>query len=422
MIALVNTLPDLGYNAHVLTGAPVTFHYDNELSDITNRRMIDHYLEEGIKSSAFSLRRVNILRGVMTDFLRLMLGSVIKINSNHQLPAQHTPVALREYEKAQGYINFFLIYKVVARLPLRVRSLLLALIAWKSGCRTIITTTPFPIRLPFFLKKRFRIIQFVHDLMPLNILETPVDATMHFAKDIVAAVRNCDIVITSSHNARRKLLAAIEGIEASVVYLPCSSLVKKEYVHKQNIIATNKSIGSEFILFMSTLEKRKNAARLIDAYSAIHSLIPQKLVLIGGRGYGYEEINNALKRLPPEAQRKVVTLGYVSESEKWSLLSGASLVAHPAVDEGLGIPVIEAFLAGVPVVATRLDSIEEFSPKECVTYIEDPYDAAEIADKLLFAIHNLSSLKRATLHASPYVEEFFSDANFKERLGKALGA
>ena len=256
--------------------------------------------------------------------------------------------------------------------------------------------------------------------MPLNILETPSDATRGFAQDIITSVHNCDKVITSSHNARRKLVAAVPDIDASVVYLPCSSLDQKKYLHKNHIITTNKSIGKDYILFMSTLEKRKNVARLIDAFSAIHTLSPYKLVLIGNKGYGYEEIEQSIKRLPSSAREKIIILGYVTESEKWSLLLNASLVVHPAIDEGLGIPVIEALLAGVPVVATRLDSVEEFSPEECIAYIEDPYDTSEIADKLLFAINNISSLKRATLNASPYVKEFFSDNNFRRRLKYAL--
>ena len=106
MIALVNSLPELGYNTFVLTGAPVTFRNDNQLCEITNRRMVDHYLEEGIKSSAFRLGKFRVFLGITIDVLRLLFGTSTKISSKHQLPAQHTPLTLREYEKAQGYINF----------------------------------------------------------------------------------------------------------------------------------------------------------------------------------------------------------------------------------------------------------------------------------------------------------------------------
>lgn len=419
-LALIDSLSSLGHSVSLLTGAPVKHHLESTLSGITQRRAINHYLSEGVRSSAFKLTRSRLLVGVCRDMIYLLTRRVSIIPNQTSLPAQHSPDVLRHYNNVDRFVNFYLLYKFTSRIPSRLRSTLIMTIAALSKTDVVITASPFPLKRPFFIPKRIKIVQFVHDVMPLNILETPTDTIDRFVSELRHSMGGADLVITSSHNARKKLGAVIEGLKPIVVYLPNTSFSNDKKLYGPPTSNLGKRVGKKYILFMSTLEKRKNAARLIEAFGLIAGATDSKLVLVGGKGYGREEIEEAFASLDKKAQDSIIFTGYISEREKWALLEGASLVVHPSIDEGLGIPIIEGLVAAVPVLATRLQSIEEFAPDDSVVYIEDPYDVTEIADKLVYCLHNLNTLKQSAIASSSGVNEFFSQENFNNRLQSAL--
>jgi glycosyltransferase involved in cell wall biosynthesis len=109
--------------------------------------------------------------------------------------------------------------------------------------------------------------------------------------------------------------------------------------------------GDRFVLAIGTEERRKGLARLVDAMGAL----PQqdvRLVLAGSRGDASADVDAAIERLPPERAARVLRLGRVDEATKHWLLHRASVLAYPSLDEGFGFPIVEAQLAGTPVVAT----------------------------------------------------------------------
>ena len=114
-----------------------------------------------------------------------------------------------------------------------------------------------------------------------------------------------------------------------------------------------------YILFVGTLEPRKNVGVLLDAYARLAARSPTvpRLVLAGA---ARPEAAEWLARIArPPLSGRVTHLGYVPEAEREQLYAGASVLVLPSLDEGFGIPVLEAMAAGVPVVASTRGALPE---------------------------------------------------------------
>jgi glycosyltransferase involved in cell wall biosynthesis len=133
-----------------------------------------------------------------------------------------------------------------------------------------------------------------------------------------------------------------------------------------------------YILYAGTLEPRKNIHVLMNAFSLIRNKFKLKLVLVGGKGWLYDEI---LKM--PEAlglKEDIIFTGYVSEERLLYLYNYASVFVYPSLYEGFGIPVIEAMSCGVPVVVSDIPSLREVSGGAAMVF--NPSDHEELACRL----------------------------------------
>jgi len=140
------------------------------------------------------------------------------------------------------------------------------------------------------------------------------------------------------------------------------------------------SLPSEFILFVGTLEPRKNLARLIEALASMRNAPP--LVIVGMEGWGDAPLATA---------HDVRFTGFVPAHDLPALYDMCSVFAFPSVLEGYGLPVIEAMAQGAPVVTSRGTSTEEVAGGAAV--LIDPLDVASIAHGISEALANTDSLR-----------------------------
>lgn len=132
----------------------------------------------------------------------------------------------------------------------------------------------------------------------------------------------------------------------------------------------------QLVLSVGSIQKRKNTARLVEAFE----LTPPgwKLILAGAAGYDAESI---LQRIAESPRREDISVtGYVSQAELEHLYTKASLFAFPSLDEGFGIPVIEAMAWGVPVITSDRSALAEVSG-EAALHV-DPENIEELATAL----------------------------------------
>jgi glycosyltransferase involved in cell wall biosynthesis len=115
-----------------------------------------------------------------------------------------------------------------------------------------------------------------------------------------------------------------------------------------------------FVLAVGTLERRKNVPTLVAAFERLANAHDTVHLVIAGRpGDDAPAVQRAIAGLPGPVADRVHLLGPVPEATKSWLLHHASALAYPSLDEGFGFPILEAQLAGTPVVASAVGSIPE---------------------------------------------------------------
>ncbi len=132
-----------------------------------------------------------------------------------------------------------------------------------------------------------------------------------------------------------------------------------------------------FILHVGTLQPRKNIPVLLNAFA---NLPPSglKLVLVGGKGWLYDEIFTQVKKL--KLEERVLFTGYVPDGELPWWYNAAELLVFPSVYEGFGLPVVEAMACGTPVIASNSSSLPEAVGEAGLLF--NPQNAAELADRI----------------------------------------
>lgn len=132
----------------------------------------------------------------------------------------------------------------------------------------------------------------------------------------------------------------------------------------------------KLVLHVGAIQKRKNITRLVDAFAA---LSPEwRLVLAGSAGYGAEEILRHIEASP--AHDRILTTGYLPAEALPQWYARAGIFAFPSLDEGFGMPVLEAMAAGVPVLTSNRSALPEVAGEAAL--LVDPEETDAIAEGL----------------------------------------
>jgi glycosyltransferase involved in cell wall biosynthesis len=130
------------------------------------------------------------------------------------------------------------------------------------------------------------------------------------------------------------------------------------------------------ILNVGAIQRRKNIVRLVEAFE--HTPAEWKLVLAGSLGFDSEAARDRIDRSPRKPD--IQMLGYVSDSELEKLYQRASVFAFPSLDEGFGMPILDAMARGVPVLTSNVSAMPEVAGGAAL--LIDPTDVHSIADGL----------------------------------------
>jgi glycosyltransferase involved in cell wall biosynthesis len=220
---------------------------------------------------------------------------------------------------------------------------------------------------------RQRLVVTVHDLAFLVTPQFfPRDWRTLFRLGLRAAVRRADAVVTPSRNTAEDLLSRTRVDPAKVHVIPLAAAVG-EASEGEGVLSRLK-IHPPYLLFVGTLEPRKNLVRLIRAYRrAAASGIPHSLVLAGPLGWHHQQLHRELALRGPG---EVVLTGEVPEPELDPLYRNASAFVYPALYEGFGLPILEAMSRGVPVITSNTSSLPEVAGEAAVGV--DPGSVREI--------------------------------------------
>jgi len=195
----------------------------------------------------------------------------------------------------------------------------------------------------------------------------------HFATHIAAdshATRNDWIKLYGADP--KKITVVHLGVDHTT-FRPISSRAEQAEVRSRY------QTGRRFLLYVGTLQPRKNIHRLVRAFARIASLHPDvKLVLAGGQGWLADDLQAEIESLGIAQQ--VVRPGYIANEELPALLSAAEALVFPSLFEGFGLPVLEAMACGTPVLTSRTSSLPEVAGEAAL--LVNPTDEAQIAHGL----------------------------------------
>jgi len=160
-----------------------------------------------------------------------------------------------------------------------------------------------------------------------------------------------------------------------------------------------RGLPERFILFVGTLEPRKNVPKLLQAYALLRERwgAAHCLVLAGGRGWGYDDIEATMARLGLGSEA-VILPGFVPQDELPLWYNAADLFVYPAIYEGFGIPPLEAMACGAPVLVSDRSSLPEVVGDAGV--VVDPDDVEVMAAAMrdvLFDDERRNALRAASL-------------------------
>jgi len=204
-------------------------------------------------------------------------------------------------------------------------------------------------------------------------------------------IKKAAAVVAVSQHTKEDIMESFGVSEERIHVVPPA--VSNEYycrpAQERAAVRDKYGLPAKYILFLGTLEPRKNVIGLIEAFSQLDT--DAELVIAGGQGWLFRKIFAAAERSTKRDRIKFI--GYVDEADKPALYSAASVFAYPSFYEGFGMPVLEAMACGVPVVASHTTSLGEVVADAGL--LVNPANSEEIA----FALKSLDNQQlRHRLH------------------------
>ncbi|CAN5194046.1 glycosyltransferase family 1 protein [soil metagenome] len=204
-------------------------------------------------------------------------------------------------------------------------------------------------------------------------------------------------IIKVYHIAEDKIDVLYPGIKTTMHLEP--------HIYPMNELQSKYGIGKEYILFVGTLQPRKNIKRLIEAFSQIvkqKEHVNLQLVIVGKKGWQYEEIIAAPALY--EVSSSVKFLDFVEDADLALLYSHAICYVLPSLYEGFGLPVLEAMKHDCPVITSNVSSLPE-AGGDAALYV-NPTDTKDIAKKIAMLVTDKDLRKELIQKGRKQVEKF----------------
>jgi glycosyltransferase involved in cell wall biosynthesis len=217
------------------------------------------------------------------------------------------------------------------------------------------------------------------------------------------SLRRADRVITISESTRRDVieLCGVAPERVTTILLAADERFRPAPPDETVAFRERKGLPDRFVLYLGTLEPRKNVEVLVRAYAALRQRgsVEHALVLAGARGWQFEPIFRLVQEL--DLEEHVRFPGFVPFEEQALWYSSAAVFAFPSLYEGFGLPLLEAMTCGTPVVASDTSSLPEVVGDAGL--LVDPCDVDGLASALQAVLEDESqraALARAGLARS----------------------
>ena len=180
-------------------------------------------------------------------------------------------------------------------------------------------------------------------------------------EDYIYGAEKSDLIITISESAKMDIVENL-GINEDKIKIVTPGIdiesYSKEYsIEELNTIKDRYQLPDNYILYLGTVEPRKNIERIIKAflyYKKNHNG-DLKLIIAGGMGWNYKNITDLIE----SNSEDIILTGYVREEDKIPIYKLSKVFVFPSLYEGFGMPVLEAMASGIPVITSNVSSLPE---------------------------------------------------------------
>lgn len=231
-----------------------------------------------------------------------------------------------------------------------------------------------------------KVITVIYDMTYLRFPETMNESNLRrIRKDIGYSVARSDRIVTISEFSKSEIHELLEVPEEKIDVVYSAPSIATGAADFQ-IVQERLKIHKPYLLYVGTIEPRKNLIRLIQAFDWLkrEKQIPHQLILAGGGGWKTEEIHQAAEAA--QLGREIQFTGYISSEEKNALYQNADAMVFPSLYEGFGMPPLEAMLFGCPVICSDAASLPEIVGE--AAELVDPLDVQAIADGIWHVLSN----------------------------------
>lgn len=219
---------------------------------------------------------------------------------------------------------------------------------------------------PFFVPKKIKIATIIHDISfnfypqfikwsDLFFLKLLIPISLKRADKIIGVSKFTHDEVIKYYNVKPEKVtwvhnAVSEGFLKQEVSAEIIEKIKNKY-----------SLPEKYILYLGTLQPRKNIVTLLEAYNLEQKKLgDMKLVIAGGKGHNFDRnIEKFIKKY--KMGKNVIMPGYIPEEDKAVLIKSAVIFVFPSLYEGFGIPILEAMAAGTPVIASNIAPHKEIA-------------------------------------------------------------
>lgn len=256
---------------------------------------------------------------------------------------------------------------------------------------------------PTFAKRK---LVTVHDLSYVRVPECfPQPLLNYLNRAVPPSLARADVILADAASTQRDVVDVyrVSPEKIRVLYAGVETRFCPDVSASSMVRVRALTRGKPYLLSVSTLQPRKNYARLIEAFGKLISEFSRQyselqLVIAGGKGWMYEQVFQTVERLG--LQERVLFPQFVSDDDLPALYAGATLFVYPSLYEGFGLPVAEAMACGAPVVSSNASSLPEVGGDAALYF--DPRDVGAMAATIHRAL--IDAALRADLRARGFAQ------------------
>lgn len=258
----------------------------------------------------------------------------------------------------------------------------------------------------------------LHDLIPLKHPETEkFAAQLYWRLQIPIAARRSAFIITDSEHARQEILEDFDCLPEKVKAIMLGfdpHMIKPRAAADGDRVRRKYGLPSEYLLYVGTIQPRKNLDTLIQAYYRLKQggSFDHKLVIVGRKGWLYDQLFNRIKELGLDSE--IIFTGFVPDEDLPYIYDSAKLFLYLSLFEGFGLPPLEAMACGVPVITSNTTSLPEVVGDAGITL--DPTDVGQVVIAMKQVLQNCQLAEKMKGKGSVRARQFSWDTAARQTL------